>query len=152
MSWQPPSGDAQAIPEGWESTAPVPWYQQKAIVYFAGGVLAVGAVVAVSISREPADPPPDVARLIAVFCPSQAECGIVSDTSGDVYGFTLLPTATGFAGDALRTWGDETGCLEAVDYERIMQTRALDGMVESSAGRSTWTYHPDDGLNIVCEP
>lgn len=40
--------------------------------------------------------------------------------------------------------------LLGVDVARIGQTRALDGMVESANGRSTWTYHPDDGLTIVC--
>lgn len=79
-------------------------------------------------------------------------CGVRFQEIGDADTFTLLPSGmesgTGFR--LLAVWMEETGCLEDADLARIEQTRALDGMVESESGRSTWTYHPDDGLTIVC--
>jgi hypothetical protein len=46
--------------------------------------------------------------------------------------------------------GDRGGVAEG-DFARMEQTGALDGMVESRNGRSTWTFHPDGGLTIVCD-
>ena len=31
----------------------------------------------------------------------------------------------------------------------MVQTRALDGTQKNGQGNVSWTYHPDDGLNIV---
>lgn len=48
--------------------------------------------------------------------------------------------------------GSLTGCWGSSDRAKMGSTRALDGRVESANGRSSWTYHPDDGLNIICSP
>ena len=36
---------------------------------------------------------------------------------------------------------------------RMSNTRALDGMQEATWGdfEATWTYHPDDGLDLIIE-
>lgn len=90
--------------------------------------------------------------LVRDECPSQRACGIELDRIGDAYTFVVLPDATSAGYRALGVWAGATGCLEDVDVARIGQTRALDGMVRSANGRSTWTYHPDDGLTVVCSP
>jgi hypothetical protein len=59
--------------------------------------------------------------------------------------------ALGGVGSAVSVFGDLTGCLGDLDLEMISHTRALDGRVESKDGASSWTYHPDDGLNLVCQ-
>jgi len=80
-------------------------------------------------------------------------CGVEFQEIGDAQTFVLLPSGLrGSRGpELLGAWIADTGCLEDVDLARIEQTRALDGMVESANGKSTWTYHPDDGLTIVCD-
>lgn len=54
--------------------------------------------------------------------------------------------------DALEDLLDELGFSPAV-IDRMGNTRALDGTQSAEAPHvvATWTYHPDDGLNIVLE-
>lgn len=96
----------------------------------------------------------DVEELMNDACgkPSYRGCHVEYETVGDAQMITVKPNATEAGGRVLVTWAAVTGCIEEADFLRIEQTRALDGMVESANGRSTWTYHPDDGLTIVCEP
>lgn len=154
MAWDPPaqpsSADAQS---GWKPLPPQPATHGPLIATLVGvGFVAVVAVGALMSQRDDDREP---ARLslreqLDTVCPSFSACGIQADTTGPPYTFTLLPGATDEGISALGVWARETECLESVDFSRIEQTRALDGMVESANGRSTWTYHPDDGLTIVC--
>jgi hypothetical protein len=57
----------------------------------------------------------------------------------------------GSLGAAMHSFGDVTGCLSDLDYEMMSKTRALDGRVESTKGRSSWTFSPDGGLSLVCK-
>lgn len=53
---------------------------------------------------------------------------------------------------ALELLLDDLGFSSAV-YDRMSLTRALDGMQTARGDQVTvlWTYHPDDGLNVVFE-
>ncbi len=78
------------------------------------------------------------------------ECGVEFEDLGTAQVFTLHPTpqtpAARFSerGSADRVYRGRRRGSDGADP-------GLDGMVESSNGRSTWTYHPDDGLTIVCK-
>lgn len=122
-----------------------------------GGGLVVLAVIGFGVDQQTREREaleaarPSLTSLIMAVCPSQAECGIeVRTTAGPPWRFQMDADATAAGVSALGIWARETGCLDDVDFDRIGQTRALDGMVESANGRSTWTYHPDDGLVVVC--
>lgn len=52
---------------------------------------------------------------------------------------------------ALQAIADFTDCWTATDYETMKKTRGVDGLVESANGRSTWRYHPMDGLTLTCQ-
>jgi len=56
------------------------------------------------------------------------------------------------AAPALRSMLDELGFSSAV-VDRMDRTRALDGTLEAQGHNCnvTWTYHPDDGLQLVLE-
>lgn len=49
----------------------------------------------------------------------------------------------------IKWMGDETGCFGDTEIAMMKETRPLDGRVEH--GKVSWTYHPDDGLDIICE-
>ena len=69
---------------------------------------------------------------------------LVIDMRGDEYGTgSLSSSEVGCLLGALNTPASVTSRMEA--------TRALDGMQDASwAGlTATWTYHPDDGLDII---
>lgn len=51
----------------------------------------------------------------------------------------------------LKAASDRFGFWSEADVERMGSTRALDGTLSSSDGSVTWTYHPDDGLDIVVD-
>lgn len=120
------------------------------------GLLVAGVVVFGSIADDDetetpaAEARPSLRSQMLDVCPVFSACGIEADTIGPPYTFSLLPESTEDGVLALGVWAGVTGCLESVDFSRIEQTRALDGMVSSANGRSTWTYHPDAGLTIVC--
>lgn len=86
-------------------------------------------------------------------------CGLSIHDNSDGYEFTtlnddminLLVSDFQDLDDALTTIGSMTGCWGPTDVSKIVGTRALDGRVDSANGRSSWTYHPDNGLSIVCE-
>jgi hypothetical protein len=130
------------------------WSAKKWLLVVGG--VAVLAVIGFSIDEEAlerderAAARPSLRSLIRDVCPSQSACGIDVRTVGPPWRFELDGDATADGVAALGIWARETGCLEEVDFDRMAQTRALDGMVESMNGRATWTYHPDDGLVIVC--
>lgn len=89
---------------------------------------------------------PDGARFVAVHC------GLTVEVLGDG-GLTVTYRPTldeGGGADALALVAATTGCWSQTDVALMGETRALDGRVESTNGRTSWTYHPDDGLNIVC--
>ncbi len=52
---------------------------------------------------------------------------------------------------AISSFGEQTGCLNDVDLERMAATRPLDGTVESHNGRSQWSYSADSGFVLTCE-
>lgn len=53
----------------------------------------------------------------------------------------------------LREFFDELGFNASAVMERIQNTRALDGTqtAEGDGVTASWTYHPDDGLQLVVE-
>jgi hypothetical protein len=77
------------------------------------------------------------------------ECSCDVDTSTP--GVVRVLIIGGVDSDVLAKAGQDSGLWTAADAARMMETRALDGMVKSSSGRTTWTYHPDDGLQIVAD-
>lgn len=52
--------------------------------------------------------------------------------------------------EALATVGEVTGCWGELEVQTIVSTRAMDGRVDSRNGLASWSYHPDDGLDILC--
>jgi hypothetical protein len=51
----------------------------------------------------------------------------------------------------LESAGRQTGLWNAADVARMLRTRALDGTQRSSDGKVSWTYHPDNGFQLVAE-
>lgn len=47
--------------------------------------------------------------------------------------------------------GTDTGLWTSADAVRMGTTRAIDATQRSNDGRTTWTFHPDAGLQIVAE-
>lgn len=87
------------------------------------------------------------------------ECGLQSSshaTIGDDGASLELQTmgedATGMSFDSFDCVVTELGISDAV-MNRLENTRALDGRQEASWDDFTasWTYHPDDGLNMLIE-
>lgn len=82
------------------------------------------------------------------------ECGVtltVFDDGGIELQYFPTLDFDGNGGRVIDDVGHITGCWSSTDRSKMGQTRALDGRVESSNGRSSWTYHPDDGMNIICD-
>lgn len=75
--------------------------------------------------------------------------GTINDLSPEHLSLTFY---AGDDFDALEDLLDELGFSPAV-IDRMGNTRALDGTQSAEAPHvvATWTYHPDDGLNIVLE-
>jgi len=70
----------------------------------------------------------------------------------DSVSITVLDHNASKAAPALRDMLDDLGFSSAV-ADRMGKTRALDG-TQRATGRNcnvTWTYHPDDGLQMVFE-
>lgn len=93
--------------------------------------------------------PPEVVKLDELAI----ESGLAAMSwDGDEETIDITITDNGPAGDpsALRSFLDTLGFRDAV-LNRMSKTRALDGMQTetSSTAEITWTYHPDDGLQIV---
>ncbi|MGO2634635.1 MAG: hypothetical protein ACTII7_10220 [Galactobacter sp.] len=61
-------------------------------------------------------------------------------------------TADGITYDDVTCLFEKTGARDSM-MDKIGQTRALDGRQEDAWGgfKASWTYHPDDGLNLVIE-
>jgi hypothetical protein len=156
MTWDPPQPEPLPPPQPVEQTKKsgrfkALWIVAAAVVAFLVTQAALrGSTDDNSRGTGPTQGEPRLTRLIRAQCPSQPSCGIEADTVGPPFTFTLLPDADERGYRAFGIWASETGCLEEVDFDRIGQTRALDGMVRSANGRSTWTYHPDSGLSVVC--
>lgn len=85
---------------------------------------------------------------------ASVDCGLDVTVLGDGgYEVNYLPSIDSGGGSlALAIVGAFTDCWGPSDSALMEQTRALDGRLESASGRSSWSYHPDDGLNIVCSP
>ena len=47
--------------------------------------------------------------------------------------------------------GNRTGLWTSADVARMLRTRALDGTQRTADGRVSWTYHPDNGLQLVID-
>lgn len=76
-------------------------------------------------------------------------CSMAIDRLDGGYSITLFkPDASSMA--VLGNFGKNTGCFNDVDLQKMIETRALDGRVESANQRSSWTYHPDNGLKVIC--
>lgn len=78
----------------------------------------------------------------------------ITTVSGDAdsVGLTLTGYTVTRGGPALSKMLDELGFSSAV-LDRMNNTRALDGTREAQGHNCnvTWTYHPDDGLQMVFE-
>ena len=79
---------------------------------------------------------------------ASADCDVDGMTPGVV---TLK--LDGLYGDAdkLTKAGEVTGLWGPADVKRMGTTRALDGTQKTADGKVSWTYHPDNGLQIVAE-
>lgn len=123
----------------------------KLIALIAGAVVAVGAIITtVVIVNTVSNAGPD-------FEAAVDECGL--NTGGDA---RVLDNGAGLI---LNTAGEDspglqlssTLCiLSALDVPdttitRMEQTRSLDGRQSDDLGKYTveWTYHPDDGLDVL---
>ena len=133
-----------------------------------GGLVTAGLVFGGSGSDSVASRPPTTApttttlasrtaaladELTAIICP--AEICVDGSTAGVIeidtkpqgeYGDTIF-----LSGDELTTVAKQLGLWSAADAQRMLTTRALDGTQMSTNGASTWTYHPDNGLNIIID-
>jgi hypothetical protein len=84
-------------------------------------------------------------------------CNLGSSPYVDVLDSDHTLTIHGDGDEATGLHMDSIGCLLGeVDVtgavvERMDRTRALDGMQDATWGdySASWTYHPDDGLNVV---
>ena len=79
------------------------------------------------------------------------ECGLSVAKLDGGWEFSTFDSPTLYINKNLMAFGEVTGCINDRDVRKIADTRALDGRVESSNGRSSWSYHPDDGLSLICE-
>lgn len=98
------------------------------------------------------DPAPDETPVLAAL----TGCGLSGDDTGVhvMDGGVSVELNGQYSGDV---WPGDIDCVltdlgapESV-YARMGSTRALDG-TQDSAWRdytATWTYHPDDGLNVI---
>jgi hypothetical protein len=124
-----------------------------AIVALAGGLLALGIVTEKTPSSARATPEMTRLQQAAEECVESATGVTVGDA-----GKTMIISAAG-ADTGEEATIDELACiLRALDVtdavtSQIDQTRALDGRQEADWGsfHASWTYHPDDGVNMVIE-
>ena len=82
-------------------------------------------------------------------------CEIASDGSWmrmDTNPYDLDDEIDMDAADAIEEVNEELGFSDSV-YQRMLETRALDGRqtAESDHYTASWTYHPDDGLEVMYE-
>lgn len=82
-------------------------------------------------------------------------CEIASDGSWmrlDTNPYDLDDKIDMEAAEAIEAANTELGFSESV-YQRMLETRALDGRqtAEASGYTVSWTYHPDDGLEVMYE-
>lgn len=47
--------------------------------------------------------------------------------------------------------GTDSGLWNAADVARMLRTRALDGTQHTADGKVSWTYHPDNGFQLVAD-
>ncbi|WP_344884570.1 hypothetical protein [Zhihengliuella alba] len=91
------------------------------------------------------------------------DCSLTAETSGvyvldDGQALELDGSGEGVLSGGLDT-DDQVCVLDGLGmpesgYSRMSSTRALDGTqtISWDAFRASWTYHPDDGLDIIVEP
>jgi hypothetical protein len=91
----------------------------------------------------------DMELLASILC-----AGLTIEEESDGWHITTSPDDEilmfGDLEDALKVIGEQTDCWGSIEVSKILGTRSLDGRVESRTGRASWTYHPDNGLDIIC--
>lgn len=70
----------------------------------------------------------------------------------DSYLSVRATTSYGNSTEVVQKINAELGFGEAM-WEKMLETRAIDGMQSEENGNFTvsWTYHPDNGLNVIYE-
>ncbi len=121
----------------------------------------IGAVVAVNAGSgskpKVAAPTQTVAQktvekaraLNADLCsPDQSGCTVDGSTAGVI---AVTVTSASIGETQLATAGNESGLWSNADAARMVETRALDGTQRTADGSVSWTYHPDNGLQMVID-
>lgn len=88
---------------------------------------------------------------VTTSCPglSLPKCGISITAENGGYSIHVDPAIpAGFT--VLKQFGSVSKCFNDLDYDKMGQTRSVDGRVTSANGRTSWSYHPDQGLNLTC--
>lgn len=83
------------------------------------------------------------------LCSSSSSASCSVDSSAGVIEVYMSEYAVDESG--LVTAGTESGFWNAADVARMLHTRALDGTQRTADGKASWTFHPDDGLQIVID-
>lgn len=149
-----------------ESSPPSPKSRAKRPAIIAiGGLLVIVALVAILINRSggsvsaavkgtttttlslKARSAAGAKQLEGILCTtaSSYSCDITSEEG--VIELTLRGSAS--ESDRLNRAGDQSGFWTRADVARMGHTRGLDGTQRNTSGTVTWTFHPDNGLNIV---
>jgi hypothetical protein len=119
------------------------------VIALLAGLAALGALAAASEQDDEADPFTRAAEAFQDAAPRSTETCCESLTL--TYGAGGTPAA----GEA-NAFGTLLGSLgfTRATLDRMMTTRALDGTqtAESDHAVMWWTYHPDDGLQVILEP
>lgn len=89
------------------------------------------------------------AALRAALCSGSTDGCVVDGSSPGAVSVTITSVTIGKT--ELAAAGNQTGLWSNADAARMVETRALDGTQRTADGSVSWTYHPDNGLQLVID-
>lgn len=118
-----------------------------AVVALVALIAVVAVVGLILVSQRDSEP-----NLGAAVEEAFSGTGVVSSGDEESATVVIMDTDVDEGGPALAELLDDLGFTSAT-LDRMGNTRALDGTqsAEGDGVNATWTYHPDDGLQIVFE-
>ncbi len=117
--------------------------------------LAAGAAAAVALVAT--NHPGAVPIAVSPFPQAVDACGLGTSSYVDVADADHTLTINGKGEESLGLYVESLSCLldhlgtTSAVVDRMDHTRALDGMQDADWGdyHASWTYHPDDGLDLT---
>lgn len=99
----------------------------------------------------PSEKAADLATTLrSALCSTSTSASSCSVTSGDGV-IEVYISKYAVDEDRLVTAGEKSGLWNAADVARMTRTRALDGTQRTPDGMVSWTYHPDNGFQLVAD-